>query len=225
MSSAVLPRTLHEPLRRLGSGLLAPVRFASVTGHFRSALHGKAYDAAGDVLPWYTYPMIDLLAQKDFKERSVLEFGAGHSTLWWARRAARVISFEENQAWHARMAPLLPQNTQLYCLRNLRDKAAITAHGKFDIVVIDGFWRERATQLALLMVAARGAIILDNSECHWGWGDSFPILDLFRREGFARVDFHGFVPGIAHRQCTSIAFKGETFLFDGTENPAQLDPV
>jgi hypothetical protein len=42
---------------------LAPLRFATVTGHFRSSLHGKAYDAAGDVLPWYSYPMIDLLSQ------------------------------------------------------------------------------------------------------------------------------------------------------------------
>jgi hypothetical protein len=127
--------------------------------------------------------------------------------------------------WYSRIVPLLPQNAQLYLLADLRNKGLITAHGKFDVIVIDGFWRERAAQLALSMIAERGAIVLDNSECHWGWGGSFPILDLFRREGLARVDFHGFVPGIAHRQCTSIAFKGETFLFDGKENPVQLDPV
>jgi hypothetical protein len=127
MSTAVLPRAIHEPLRRVGSWLLAPLRFATVTGHFRSSLHGKAYDAAGDVLPWYSYPMIDLLSQKDFSDKSVLEFGAGHSTLWWARRAARVVSFEEDQAWHARIVPLLPQNAQLYFVPDLRSETLISS--------------------------------------------------------------------------------------------------
>jgi hypothetical protein len=125
MSTAVLPRTIHEPLRRVGSGLLAPLRFATVTGHFRSSLHGKAYDAAGDVLPWYSYPMIDLLSQKDFSDKSGIWRRALDAM--GARRAARVVSFEEDQAWHARIAPLLPQNAQLYFVPDLRNETLISS--------------------------------------------------------------------------------------------------
>jgi hypothetical protein len=50
------------------------------SGHFRSSVNGKALSQAGVPLPWYTYPAIDFLTQRDFRGRSVLEFGGGQST-------------------------------------------------------------------------------------------------------------------------------------------------
>jgi hypothetical protein len=219
----LLPRFIHLPLRRVGVALLTPMRFARVTGHFNSSLRSAAFDHKGRHIPWYTYPAIDLLAQKNLKERTVLEFGSGHSTIWWGLNAKSVVSFEEDRAWYDRIVPLMSENVSLSVLPNLRDPDLITSKGIFDIIVIDGFWRFRATEIAISMLAANGALIIDNSECHFGPDGTFPMMDLLRREGFARVDFHGFAPGVAHRQCTSIAYRGHTFLFDGIENPARLD--
>src|SRR4051812_3930217 len=70
------------------------------TGNFRSAREGMAVDQQGRPLPWYTYPMIDYLNQLDFSEKSVFEFGAGNSTLYWARRAKSVTSIEHDVKWY-----------------------------------------------------------------------------------------------------------------------------
>jgi hypothetical protein len=37
----------------------------------------------------------------DRSDWSVLELGSGRSTPWLARRAGRVLSFEDNEFWHA----------------------------------------------------------------------------------------------------------------------------
>ena len=44
-------------------------------------------------------------------------------------------------------------------------------------------------------VASQGGIVLDNSEGFWGTEGSYPVIELFEREGFLRVDFYGFAPG------------------------------
>ena len=69
-----------------------------------------------------------------------------------------------------------------------------------------------------------GALIMDNSEGYWGPEGTYPIMDMLRERQFLRVDFHGFAPGASLRHCTSVAFRGSTFLFDGRENPKRLDP-
>ncbi|MGC1360796.1 MAG: hypothetical protein WA826_06450, partial [Silvibacterium sp.] len=57
----------------------------------------------GEPIPWYTYPIIDFLSDRDFKNKNILEFGGGQSTLWWAKRARRVVTFEGKREWHDRI--------------------------------------------------------------------------------------------------------------------------
>lgn len=45
-------------------------------------------------LPWYTYPAIEFLSARPFRDRSVREFGGGQSTLRWVACARRDLTIE-----------------------------------------------------------------------------------------------------------------------------------
>ena len=95
----LLPLRLYILLRNLAAALLTPILFSKRTGHFRSSLQARSVDRNGNPIPWYTYPAVDFLGGKDFTGKRVLEFGAGHSTLWWMTRAAEVVGIEGSEAW------------------------------------------------------------------------------------------------------------------------------
>jgi len=218
-----LPRPLSSAIRALGTAVLTPLYFSIDTGHFRSALLGsRPVDKHGRPIPWYTYPMIDLLQAKDFTGRTVLEFGCGYSTLWWSSRAHSVLAFESDEKWYRFITARAPRNAKVVLVpENLEGADQHIAGQSFDVVVIDGLDRFKAAGIAINVVKAAGAIILDNSEGFWGPEGTYPILELFRSKGFQRVDFYGYAPGVILPHCTSVFFQGECFLFRGDENPVK----
>src|SRR5947209_1387749 len=82
-----LPSHMWQPLRAFATALVTPIRFSRVTGHWRSSIAASAKTRSGEAIPWYTYPAIDFLSQRDFAGKRVLEFGGGQSTIWWSQRA------------------------------------------------------------------------------------------------------------------------------------------
>lgn len=215
----LLPAALWRPLRALATGFLAPLRFAFRTGHFRSSLAMSARAADGTAIPWYTYPMIDFLAQRDFGERNVLEFGGGQSTVWWSRRARSVLTFEENADWMARVKRDVGGNATLYHvpldgpdpIGAIRGLIAANPVAKFDVIVVDGHLRDKATAIAFDYLAPGGALLLDNAE---GYG----FYEETSKRDCRRVDFFGFAPGVVMRHCTSLVFVGDCFLLS-PKNP------
>jgi hypothetical protein len=208
-------------LRRMGTAILAPIQFSLATGHFRSSIASKALDARGKPLPWYTYPAIDFLSEVDFSSQSVLEFGAGQSTLWWSERAARVFSVEQDARWFEAVLKAVKSkaNVEVHLTQDRLGFAATPIGRVFDVIVIDGGDRFLCAQAALKMLQAGGVIVLDNSEGFWGSEGSYPIIDLLEREGFMRVDFYGFAPGVPKRHCTSLFFRDYARIFRGLRPP------
>lgn len=217
----VLPEFVWSPARRLLTAVWTPVRFSLRTGHFRSALAARAVDRVGEPMIWYTYPAIDFLGAQDFTGRTVLEFGAGQSTLWWAKRAAHVVAVEGNAEWHGYIRGRMPANVELHLAPDdLTGVDAILADRTFDVVVVDGLDRLRAARVAADRVRPDGCVVVDNSEGYWG-GDgagTFPILDHLREQRFQRVDFYGFAPGVIETHCTSLFFRAQSFIVAGHGN-------
>jgi hypothetical protein len=220
---AILPRSWFHRLRGVATALLTPVSFSYQTGHLYSSLKAKAVDKSGAPLPWYTYPAIDFLSTKDFAGRSVLEFGAGQSTLWWAQRAARVLSFESDSEWYQALKRYLPESVCLIETDNQVTELERVCNGdRFDVIVIDGLNRFTCAHKALAFWKDGGAIIVDNSEGFWGPDGHYPIMDLFRHYEFSRIDFYGYAPGVILPACTSLFFKEKCFLLSGSENPKKI---
>src|SRR5688572_13130708 len=111
---AYLPKWIWSPIRNVATALLTPALFSYRSGHFRSSLKRAAVSKDGRPLPWYTYPCIDFLKARSFNDKSVLEFGGGHSTLWWAARAKDVVTIDGNAGWYERLKSQVPANVDLH---------------------------------------------------------------------------------------------------------------
>lgn len=219
----LLPSSLFKAVRAVTTGVVTPFTFSYQTGHFRSSLKSKALDKSGKAIPWYTYPAIDFLQQKQMDEKAVLEFGSGQSTLWWAARAKTVASFESDAAWFSYVVGKVPNNVTLILTDDSAADVPRQLNGsKFDVIVVDGLDRLICAKMSVGFLSEGGAVIVDNSEGYWGPDGEYPIIDFFRAEGFSRVDFYGYAPGVILPSCTSLFFKESCFLLAGSESPARL---
>lgn len=212
-----VPGFLARSLRSWVTAVATPVRFSIAKGHFRSSVSTKAVDRKGNPLPWYTYPCIDFLKFRDFRDMNILEFGGGQSTLWWASRSSRVVSFEGDLQWYHYLKKQIPSNVELYhvrdenaedCLSDVNRLLSGNRIQKFDVVVIDGLWRFELIEVAKKHLSPDGAIICDNS-------DGYGFFEGFRHDAdFGKVDFYGFAPGVILQSCTTIYFKANCRLFN-----------
>ena len=60
-------------------------------------------------LPWFSYAAIDFLEDYLDPSLAVFEYGSGGSTLFFARRAASVVSVEDNPEWFNRVQKRLAE--------------------------------------------------------------------------------------------------------------------
>ncbi len=171
---------------------------------------------SGDPLPWCTYPCIDFLKYRSYEDKTVLEFGAGQSTLWWAQRAKRVVAFEGDDLWLQKLKDRVPSNVELHlvsnndplsCVEAINRILSFQSASRFDVAVIDGLWRDQMIDIAVRILKNTGIIICDDAE-------SFGFYDGFKGRDFYRVDFFGNAPGVVLPHCTSIFFRSGSFVFD-----------
>jgi hypothetical protein len=206
------------PLERLFYSGLKLLRLESVyairrfsppaeDGWFRSRREGAAVDARGEPIPWYTYPAIEFLAPRVRTDMTVLEYGSGNSTLWWAKRAARVCSVEHDPSWAARLEGLLPENVTL---RHVPlDPAGTYARSaqafglRFDVVAIDGRERVECARLAPEALTERGVVVFDNSD-RPDYAEGYAAL---ADRGFRRIDFVGMAAVEPLKTSTSVFYR------------------
>lgn len=171
-------------------------------GLLRSQRQSASVTAEGEPVPWITFPARDYLSQLDFSGASVLEYGGGLSSLWWARRAASVVTVESDAGWVERVKSGAPGNLQIIGPVSLDEYArAPLAEGRtFQVVVVDGKQRKECAEAALPHLDPAGLLVLDNSDWHPG------ICAWLRERGMLEVDFHGFGPINDYTWTTSVFF-------------------
>lgn len=220
-----LPLWITRPIRNALTALLTPVHFAYSSGHFRSSLAGSALSRSGCPIPWYSLPAVDFLSRRRYDGRRVLEFGGGNSTLWWAARAAQVVTLESDERWIRRIESSAPANVSVHLVSlDACELPSLLQPGiAFDVIVIDGLDRHQAAQRSVALLKDDGAILLDNSEGEWGPPGSHRIIQLFAGLGFSRVDFYGYAAGNIAPQCTSLFFRRGCFLLNDQAPPSLRD--
>lgn len=178
-------------------------------GQFASIRCRSCVDAAGEAMPWYTYPAIEFLLNLQTERLSLFEYGSGNSTIWWTRRVADMVSIEHDPQWHAHVMERTRNAANLEYILSDREayEARITSYAKaFDIVAIDGICRPGCAENALTHIARFGGtiVILDNS-------DWYPALTAFvtRQLRWSRVDMSGFGPINDYTWTTSIWLNQE----------------
>jgi hypothetical protein len=170
-------------------------------GHAKSREKKQCLNKTEHPLPWFTYPAIEYLQQLNLKDKVILEWGTGNSSLFFSERAETICSIEHNLDWHHKILSLNIFNQNLQYREEAKYVEAIKDfHQRFDIIVIDGILREKCAAISLEYIKDDGLIILDNS-------DRDPqIAEYFRENNLIEVDMHGFGPINDYTWTTSFFF-------------------
>lgn len=104
-------------------------------------------------LPWFSYAAIDFLRSFLQPEMSVFEYGAGGSTLFFAKRVRSVISTEDSLVWLEKVDRRLKQKA----LTNV-----VLQHHQFDFKNPDGF--ENSSYLHSIPPQKFHVIVVDGTE-------------------------------------------------------------
>lgn len=169
-------------------------------GHFLSYEQKMCVDQNGNPIPWYTYPAIEYLSQLDFSDKVVYEYGAGNSSIFWARKAKNVISIENDQEWYLKIKSKQELNQKISFYENENDyiNSLLKTQQKYDLIIVDGDFRLACAKVAVAGLVKGGFIILDNS-------DWYPETSKFLREsGLIQIDFKGIGPINYYTWTTSI---------------------
>lgn len=220
------PSWISNPLRSTVTALATPVVFSLQSGHFRSSFKMAAVSPDGQPIPWYTYPCIDFLVERDFSDKVVLEFGGGQSTLWWAEHAKNVVTLEGNLDWYNTIKSKMPPNVALHhiqsdtpenCIQSVESILEAEPFSSYDVIVIDGHYRFEMIPISLRMMSEDGMIICDNAA---GYG----FYEGFKDSSLMRVDFVGHTPGVLLTHDTAIYFPPNSFAFRPTQPiPAMVE--
>lgn len=156
--------------------------------------------------PWLTFSAINYLREL-VSDRRVFEFGSGMSTLWFAERSKEVESVESNPEWYQTMSQKTEgfRNARIV-LANSKESyvgAIAKAGGLFDLILIDGLYRDECIDLARRYLNPGGVVVVDNTDTIPGLADQ--IKRLFC-DSEVRT-FRGWVPGNFHPNETTIIEK------------------
>jgi SAM-dependent methyltransferase len=147
--------------------------------------------------PWIVPGAIGWLRRRIRSDWSVLELGAGRSTPWFARRASRLVSLEDNEFWaeqtRGRLAELGLENVDLrqFPVDRFATEVDGLPDSSFDLVVMDFLEDPAVSRVDVLKPAMRkvrpgGLLLLDDSD-RPGYGEGFELLAGWRFRKFVGV--------------------------------------
>ena len=176
-------------------------------GWFNAFRKAEPINNTNQPIPWFTYPSIDFLNKRLNKKLNVFEFGSGNSSLFFAKRVNRVISVEHNKQWFNKIKTSLPGNSEIKSVESKSSdqylKPLKTADEKFDIIIVDGTFRNECLINSIDHLTEDGVVILDDSErTDYTNGINFILSNNFRQ-----IDFTGIAPGLLYTKSTSIFYK------------------
>ncbi len=172
---------------------------------FQTMRNWNCQDKEGMPIPWYTYPAIEYLSNIDFSDSSVLEYGSGNSTLWWAERSQKILSVESDAKWFEKIeqdssrfsnVTYLLETTEGGYVRQINLQSA-------NVIVVDGAYRSACVDWIIDFIRGNPdqvvMMIFDNA-------DWYPktMGTLSENLQWIQVDFHGFGPINDYTWTTSV---------------------
>ncbi len=117
-------------------------------------------------LPWISYDARNELARVLTPRSKVLEFGSGMSTMWYARHTASVVSIEDFRPWFDLVAPRVAKlgNVDYHFAGNRAEYVGLAPERLYDLIMIDGSFRDDCARFAIEHLSETGVIYLDNSD-------------------------------------------------------------
>ena len=180
--------------------LVKSIGYLKETGWVKSKIETRIVDSNGSPIPWYTYPCVAFIDERLHSGMTVFEYGSGYSTLYYSSKVNKVVSVESDLTWFEMMKDAIAEkgilNAEVHYidLKSLSGEhyvKAIKSFGEeFDIVVVDGDFRNECLIMAFERLSKGGVIILDNSS-NAGYEEG---KDFMKNMGFRHIDFWGLAP-------------------------------
>lgn len=136
----------------------------------------------GMVMAWWTHPILEFIEKCNWKDKVILETGAGRGTAWLRERCKWVDSIEADLQWAAQVqkdcdefglingrvfAAQLPDGVQE---RKQEYFDLIPNDKQYDIISVDGIWRFEMLQWALEHFKGHGGLLIaDNFDQDFVW--------------------------------------------------------
>jgi predicted O-methyltransferase YrrM len=125
--------------------------------------------------PWLTPAVVPLLDELLRPSDVVFEWGSGRSTVWLAKRTARVTSIERRPEWHEQVLPTLHDFPASRCVllpvaeddlegweERYVSALGVVEPGPVDVVLVDGSVRDRCALRAVDYLEPGGLLIVDD---------------------------------------------------------------
>ncbi len=174
-------------------------------GWINSELSGLPVDMNNSPIPWCTYSYLDFIAPFLTKNKTMFEFGAGYSTLFYAPKVKSVVSIDHENNWITTLKKRVLKNVTLshYNLDSGYETSISSYDQLFDFIIIDGRKRVDCIRNSFNRIAPGGVIVLDDSEREY-YQEGIKFLE---EKKFKKIDFWGIAPGYIHNKCTTVFCK------------------
>jgi predicted O-methyltransferase YrrM len=201
--------------------------------HFPQLLWERGWARISEA-PWMVPAAVAFLNERIRRDWQIVELGSGLSTSWYARRAAAVISLEDNSGWYAKVKAHLERegigncDLRLVELESFQHEVRRLPDESFNLVIVDSNENHRVSRVGLLRAAANklvpgGLIILDDSDKpEYGDADSaLPDWDVRRFVGMKSTPLMALETTVYQRpvpqDVTRQAARGVQEVHDGAE--------
>lgn len=197
-------------------------------GWFLSVKKKQAVDKNGEAIPWLTYPFVDFIDDRINKSMNIFEFGAGNSSIYYAKKANSVVSIEHSPEWYKIIKANDKYNYQNLNIQLVEIPEHLSKKGyhemaftndeneyvfslkkmekKFDIIIVDGLFRNSCILNCLDALKSDGVIFIDNT--HTKYQENLKLgTDFLAEQGFKRLDFWGMGAIYSAKSCTSIFYR------------------
>lgn len=128
----------------------------------------RTYDDRGVMMPWYSRPCLEWLDTFITEDMIVFEYGCGASSLWYQSRTRHLLGVESDMKWVFTSGQFHTTEKDLYISFPQR-----CSPKPFNLIIIDGDFRDDCTEHALKHLKKGGYLICDNFEqasadlAHW----------------------------------------------------------
>lgn len=163
-------------------------------GWFRSFCTHSSVDFNGIPIPWINYSMIRFLSSRITNDMSILEFGGGNSSMYWAEIAKEVITVEHDKEWASYIKDNFSRLDNVRLLIADKDSsyenAPLELEKKFQLIIIDGIRRIECLQNTLQMLTDDGCILLDDTQ----FPEFRKAFQIMKQNGFKELRISGAKP-------------------------------
>lgn len=191
---------------------LAKDGYLKEEGWFRSFRTKSAVNVSGEPIPWINYPMLHFLTARLPEHISLLEYGSGNSTLYWATKVKEVVSVEHDASWIDYIRKKFSGISNIQLLTAGNDGGYETApkslDRKFQLIIIDGIRRIECARRALELLSEDGCILVDDTQ----FPEFKEIFEIMKAHGFKELRISGAKPIQNDRSEATVFYRPNNIL-------------